>query len=456
MLATLMLVVATATEMAAAQTFSVLYNFGTNTGDPWEPGALVAQGRDGSLYSTSFYGGTNGLGTVFKITPAGTLTVLYNFDGTHGSTPWGGLTLGTDGDFYGTTAFGGTVYQGTVFKITSTGDLTVLHNFSNSDDGDTPLAAPIQGADGNFYGTTCGCPNGGSHAGTVYKLTPSGKLTTLHRFGSNPVTEGVNPENPLVQGIGGSFYGTTTNQGTYNLGTIFKITAAGKLTALHSFYDPHGSRTNAQLVQGNDGKFYAPTEHGGKFGHGVVYKINQAGKYSVLHALDKAEGDDAYTGLALATDGNFYGTAGAGGASNNGTIYRITPGGSFSVLRSFDGTTGAQPYVTLLQHTSGILYGATFTGGAYSEGVIYSLDVGLGPFVSLVTASGKVGRTVDIIGQGFTGTTGVSFNGTSANFTVVSDTYLMATVPSGATTGVVTVTTPSGNLTSNKEFRVKP
>ncbi len=188
----------------------------------------------------------------------------------------------------------------------------------------------------------------------------------------------------------------------------------------------------------------------------MVYKISPSGKYTSLHSLDASEGDNSFAGLVLATDGNFYGTAGLGGPTNNGTIYRFSPDRSFSVLYNFDGTTGNQPYVTSLQHTTGILYGATFAGGSFNEGVFYSFDVGLGPFVRLVPTVRKIGETVGILGQGFTGTTVVSFNGTSANFTIDSDTYLEATVPSGATSGSVRVTTPGGTLTSNTPFRVKP
>ena len=274
---TVFVLLCAASTVATAQTFSLLYNLGTNTGDPLQPMGLMAQGRDGSLYTTTVYGGTYNLGTVVKITPAGTLTVLYNFDGTHGSEPTGGLTLGADGDFYGTTWFGGTLGHGTVFKVTANGSLTTLYNFKNGSDGENPYAAPIEGADGNFYGTTCGCPNGGSYAGTLYRLTPAGKLKTLHQFGHNPVTEGVNPENSLVQGFDGNFYGTTTNQGAYDRGTIFKITAHGKFTTLHSFDDPHGSRSNAQLV--------GPTEHRFQLLSDLEVKLRDALKPLALAAI---------------------------------------------------------------------------------------------------------------------------------------------------------------------------
>ena len=159
--------------------------------------------------------------------------------------------------------------------------------------------------------------------------------------------------------------------------------------------------------------------------------------------------------LVQATDGNFYGTADGGGVNGYGVIFRVSPAGDYSVLYNFDFTHGEEP-CTAMQHSNGKIYGTTFQGGTHNMGVAYSLDVGLAPFVRLVSTSGKVGKTVEVLGQGFTGTTAVSFNGTPAAFTVVSDTYLTATVPSGATTGFVTVTTPGGTLKSNQEFRVKP
>jgi uncharacterized repeat protein (TIGR03803 family) len=184
-----------------------------------------------------------------------------------------------------------------------------------------------------------------------------------------------------------------------------------------------------------------------------------------LHNINKTtDGFQPYAGLVQATDGNFYGANSAGGTANDGTIFKISPTNAYKTLYDFDGTTGSTPLVTLFQHTSGVLYGDTEMGGTGNVspcttgqcGVFYSLSLGLKPFVSLVFASGKVGQTVEVLGQGFTGTKGVSFGGTAATFKVVSSTYLTATVPSGATTGSVTVTTPAGTLTSNKQFRVTP
>jgi uncharacterized repeat protein (TIGR03803 family) len=442
------------TTQATAQTFNVLYSFGAHTGDSYSPAGLLAQGRDGNLYGTTVYGGTYNLGTVFKVTPTGKLTVLHNFDGTHGSLPWGGgVILGTDGNFYGATAFGGTFNDGTVFKITPAGKLTVLYNFTNGVDGETPWAPPIQGDDGNLYGTTCGCPFGGAFAGTVYKLTRCGTLTTLHEFAPNAVNDGVNPQSPLMQATDGTFYGTATNQGAYDRGTIFKITAGGSFTALHSFDEAHGARDYGQLVQGSDFNFYGPTAVGGTSGNGALFKMTLGGRYTVIRSFNESDGAEPGVGLVLATDGNFYSVAYYGGTTNDGTIYRISPDRSFSVLYNFDGATGSGP-AALLQHTNGALYGHTFAGGPYGGGTVFSWSTGLGAFVRLVRHSGKVGATVGILGQNFIGASSVAFNGIPATFTVRRDTYLEANVPAGATTGYVQVTTPSGNLTSSAKFRV--
>ena len=169
---TILLLVALAT--AAHAQISVLYEFGSKSGDPLNPqySGIIAQGRDGNLYSTAPKGGANGYGAVFKITPKGAFSVLYSFDAIHGSSPTGGLTLGMDGNFYGTTTDGGTFGYGTIFKITPGGTLTTLYNFTGGADGKAPTAPPIQGTDGNFYGTASQ-GNGSTTYGSVYKLKPS-------------------------------------------------------------------------------------------------------------------------------------------------------------------------------------------------------------------------------------------------------------------------------------------
>lgn len=453
-----------------AQTFTVLYNFGSALGDaqnPWYPG-VMAQGRDGSFDTTSSKGGQYNMGTVFHVTLAGQLMLMYNFGGTfisgEGAFPTSGLELGIDGNFYGAAYTGGAYSQGTVFKITPSGTLTQLHDFTGGDDGGSPMAPPIQATDGNFYGTTYS--GGASRYGTVYKITAAGKFSTLHTF---VFGEGNAASAPLVQGTDGLLYGTTSGGGANgNLGTVFKITTAGKLTVLYSFDSVHGLQPVAPLVQGSDGSFYGTALQGSAYSHGVVYKITSVGRLTVLHnfcaVAGCADGANPSAGLVQDSDGNFYGVAGSGGTPEGyGTLYKITPSGAFSVVHTFDLTTGWTP-VVITQHTNGILYGAATGGGSGTAcgnggcGTFYSLDMGLKPFVSFLPQQsiGKIGASVGIFGQGFNAATNVLFGGTPATFTVSSDTYLTAIVPSGALTGPVTVATPGGNLTTRRAFRVLP
>jgi uncharacterized repeat protein (TIGR03803 family) len=464
-LGVLLLVIAAVSTVAQAQTFSVLYNFGANSGDPLAPDlpGIVAQGRDGNLYSTTISGGATNGGAVFKITPAGTLTVLYSFDGTHGFFPYGGLTLGTDGNFYGTTYAGGTSYSGgsngwgTVFKVTASGRLTVLYNFTDGSDGAWPYAPPIQGKDGNFYGTTTLGGTQGNN-GTIYKISPSGTFTPIYQF---DYTHGSDAFAPLVQGIDGNFYGTTGFGGSNGNGIVFKITTAGEMTVLYNFDGTHGANPYGSLVQGSDGNFYGTTRAGGT-GYGVVFKITPTGALTVLHNIDgNTDGDTPLVGLVQGTDGNLYGVNSGIQLDTLGNIFKVSLKGSYSVLYNFDGTTGSNPKATPFQHTNGTIYGDTNRGGTGSQGcggcgVFYSLTGNLRAFVSLLPYSGKVGKTIEFLGQGFASSTTVSFNGTLARPTVKSGTYLAAAVPNGATTGFVRVTTSSGTLTSNKKFRVTP
>lgn len=450
---TILFIAALGLSVAHAQTYSDIHDFDTPLLASPQYSGMLAQGRDGNLYGTTPIGGNSGRGGVFSIAPAGAYSVIQSFDSTLAN-PYSGLTLGTDGNFYGTTFNGGASLFGTVFKITTPGIVTTLHSFAYIEGAD-PLAPPIQASDGNFYGTTT---IGGIGYGAVYKLTPAGILTTLYAFDN---THGSSPMSPLIQATDGNLYGTTKAGGTLGYGAAFKITTAGVLTVLYNFDLTHGATLYAPLVQGNDGNFYGTARNGGMLNNGgVVFKLTPAKVLTVLHNFDATtstgDGTLPYAGLIQASDGNFYSVTSAGGANAAGALYKITPTGIYSKLFDFVSATGSLPFTTLRQHTNGKFYGEATAGGALAHGALFTFDAGLGPFISLQTTSGKVGKAVGILGQGLTGTTSVKFNGTAAAFTVVSDTYVTTSVPPGASTGFVSVVAAAGTLKSNQKFRVTP
>jgi uncharacterized repeat protein (TIGR03803 family) len=478
------LLLCTAAVIASpAQTLKTLTSF--NYTDGAFPFGLI-QGTDGNFYGPTDKGGTGAVngcnascGSIFKITPAGILATVHSFDDTDGNGP-SGIVQASNGDFYGTTTYGGAhnciSYGspggcGTVFKMTG-GSLAPLYSFcsqKNCTDGAIPWARLVQATDTNLYGTTSAggtavC-NGaiGPGCGTVFKLTVGGSLTRLHSFTGS---DGAYPYGTLIQATNGNFYGTTSEGGANGFGTIFKITPGGTLTTLHSFNGTDGAFPYGGLVQASNGNFYGTTSGlvipgggpsctGSGIGRGTVFEITAGGMLTTLHSFDNTDGAYPYDSLVQGTDTNFYGTTACGGANNDGTVFNISATNVFKTLHTFDGTDGALPVAELIQATNGTFYGTTVLGGADGYGTVFSLSVGLGPFVETDPTSGKVGAPVIILGNNLTGSTKVTFNGTAATFTV-SSSEIKTTVPTGATTGSIGVTTPGGNLNSNVAFLVTP
>src|SRR5215831_14527030 len=380
-----------------------------------------------------------------------TLLTLANFVGPNGANPlFAPLAQGTDGNLYGTTQAGGAHQQGTVFKVTPAGTLTTLYSFCGQScgDGSAPFAGLLLGKDGNFYGTTE--LGGTNNEGTIFKITPQGILSTLHSF---TIQEGSNPYAGLVQATDGNFYGTTQSGGAHLLGTVFKITPRGALTTLHNFDDTEGKGIVAGLVQASDGNFYGAAGQGGANGYGSVFMMTPVGVLTVLHSFNVTDGATP-TALVLGTDGNFYGATVSGGASIDGTVFEITPQGIFTKLHDFNGSDGADPFGRLEQATDGNFDGTTDAGGTNRDGTAFSLGVGLGPFVKTVPTAGKVGASVRILGTNLTGATSVTFNGIAATFVVLGPSQIITKLPAGATTGPVQVTTPTVTLISNVAFQV--
>jgi uncharacterized repeat protein (TIGR03803 family) len=459
---------------APAQVLAALHSFDNTDGA--HPLAALVQGTDGSLYGTTVDGGTNGYGSVFKITTSGTLTTLYNFCSQtgcmDGKYPEAGLVEDSNGSLYGTTDAGGPNNAGTVFKIIPSRALTTLYSFcsqSGCADGEYPEASLVQGADGSLYGTTDA--GGARNAGTVFKISPSGALTTLYSFCSQTdCADGKYPEAALVQATSGTFYGTTVAGGANgDGGTVFKIGPDGPLTTLYSFCSQSdcadGKYPEAALVQDASGSLYGTTDAGGANDAGTVFRISPRGNlitlYSFCSQVNCVDGEYPEAPLVLGTDKILYGTTDAGGANGYGSLFGISLRGVLRTVYSFcnqgNCADGKYPGAALVQGTNGGFYGTTYSGGTNNVGTVFSLTVYLAQFVETLPTSGEVGIPVLILGTNLTRATSVTFNGTAAAFTVSkSGSYIKSTVPAGATTGPVQVVTPSGTLSSNMPFRVIP
>jgi uncharacterized repeat protein (TIGR03803 family) len=338
-------------KITAAGAETVLYAFGASVTDGFDPTAPLIQTGDGSFYGTTSSGGAHGAGTVFKITPGGTETILYSF----GASPSDGavpsaLTLGRDGNFYGTTSSGGSNYCnvipgsgnncGTVFMITPGGVETVLYAFgASASDGVEPIAPLLQASDGNFYGTTSG--GGVNGLGTVFKITPAGIESVLYAFGANPMNgappQGASPQGPLIQATDGNLYGTTVGGGNancqYGCGTVFKITVTGTLTTLYSFTGTPGSDGDGPapfLIQGSDGNFYGTSYSGGSYGgsgDGIAFQVTPSGTETVLYSFGPLNTNPSSpnAGVIQASDGAFYGITAYGKiGSGAGSVFKLT------------------------------------------------------------------------------------------------------------------------------------
>lgn len=468
--------------LAHAQAFAVVHTF-TGTPDGSSPSQANVLDLNGTLLGTTSSGGTFGYGTIFMLGSAGKEIVLYNFTGgTDGASPNSGLVRDVKGNLYGTAQFGGDLSCflfglpgcGVVYKVSAGGVFSVLYTFTGGNDGAYPQGVILDTA-GNLYGPTF---FGGSlSSGVVYKLDSAGNETVLYNFTFG--ADGGEPNGFLSMDAAGNLYGATIGGGNLShckgggCGVVFKIDTGGHESVLYTFAGPDGAIPSGALLMDSKGDLYGTTNFGGDpncnnvsffVGCGVVFKVTPAGTEKVLHTFTGPDGANPSYGLLRDSAGNLFSTTAYGGTANSGTIFEIDSKGVERVLHSFNGTTdGTLPYSGLTRDSKGNLYTNTIYGGDLSCTV--GTTPGCGTVVKLVAppeitvlspTSGPVGTAVTISGVSLSQTTKVRFNGIAASFTVNSDTRVTATVPEGATTGKIGISSPGGSTQSPTSFTVTP
>lgn len=380
---------------AAAGIFETLYRFDTASGA--QPYSGVVIDASGNLFGTTSIGpgGGFGLGTVYRFGTDGTLSILHSFDGTDGRGPLAGLVAAPGrGSFYGATTGGGANDRGTIFRIGSDGSHSVLYNLDIATGANIENAMIVDKA-GNLFGVAASSSTGPYSAGSLFKFGTDGEFSVLHAF-DNAFQAGVPIGAPVLDPFG-NLYGTTLFGGIgggYGGGTIFRLSADGDFSIVHSFAAADGVSPYGRLVSDLSGNIFGTTSQGGSgLGGGTIFRLATDGTYSVLHSFDtQSAGYMPLGGLTIDAAGNLFGTTQRGGAFGDfGTIFRFGADGVFTTLHSFAGGDGGQsplPYGWLEADANGNLYGTTTRGGAFDYGTIFKLsDVG---FVTSIDPPGGV------------------------------------------------------------------
>ena len=381
-------------RMTAAGTVTTLLEFTGNTGarPGSEPqGPLAVAGN--FLYGVTKLGGAAGLGVMFEVSTAGAWRSLGEFSGTAGaragSNPSGGLLLNTDGALYGTAEFGGTNGFGTAFKLTPAASpvYTVLRQFADLT-GSQPAGSLARDAAGVIYGTTV---NGGANGlGSVYKLTTAGGHTLLASFtGETGATAGSAMRGGLVAGADGLFYGVTSSGGPGNLGAVFKITATGTFTSLANLSLNPGWTPSGAPVASGSGSLLFPVASGGAAGGGNIMSVATSGAISVVAALGGTLGATP-DGALLSAGASFYGVTAKGGASSRGTLFRYTPGAGTALVVAYSTSAGSLAEGPLVLGAGGFYFGIGREGGASLRGAIYKVTA-TGTRTRLISFTGTAG-----------------------------------------------------------------
>ena len=369
-------------RVTPAGVVSVIHAFDNNRGEGVSPIGELLQTSDGRLYGTNTLGWPNGGGVLFAVETDGSHFEVRHVFSAVPASPWSNVVKGSDGNLYGASAGSG---RGVIFRILPDGTYQVLHAFLASD-GWSPEGGLVEGPDGNFYGTTVF--GGLNDLGTIYRITADGRFTLLHSFAAldakcNCYPEGYHPRSTLVLASDGNLYGTATHGGlsVWGYGTVFRITPGGSFSVLHKFgaNSRDGRNPYAGLTQGADGRLYGST-HAGGMGWGTLFAIDFAGRYTKLYDFKYSEGFRPYASLTLGSNGTLYGSAYRGGPSDGGAIFRFDSySNSFTTLTSFVGVaSGRWPLGGVTEGSDGFLYGTTHRGGAHDRGTFFRLSAGGG------------------------------------------------------------------------------
>lgn len=363
-------------QSAHSASESVLYSFcsQTNCTDGATPQATLVADSSGNLYGTTEEGGASNDGEVFELAPDGALSVLHSFAKTDGAYPFAGVILDASGNLYGTTAESGSGGGcgdngcGTVFKLAPDGTFSVLYAFGGKD-GSEPAASLLLDGSGNLYGTTV---DGGAHnGGEVFELAPDGTLDVRYSFCTeNFCTDGMSPWAPVIRDSNGKLYGTTALGGGLSdycelgCGTIFELSARGKENVLHDFVgNPDGANPYGAVTFAGGMSVLGIATEGGTHGDGTVFKLRGSG-FDVLHEFHgKGDAQLPYAALIPDENGGYYGTSCAGGADKRGAVFHISSARAETVVYSFARRPDGDCPAGSLLDIGGALYGTTLFGG---------------------------------------------------------------------------------------------
>ena len=427
-------------------------------------GCLVVD-SSGNLFGTTSYGGTSYDGTVFEVVKgSGTITTLASFNGANST---GGLVEDQSGNLFGTTSYGGTDEDGTVFEVAKgSGTITTLASF-NGDNGSSPTDSLVVDSSGDLFGTTSSDDISGN--GTVFEvINGSQSITTLASFtGDN----GYSPNGGLVMDSQGDLFGTTSQGGSSNDGTVFEVAqGSGTITTLASFTGDNGANPQGGLVEDSSGNLFGTTLENGPLGAGTVFGVNASGTISTLASFSGNTGANPKGGLVEDQSGNLFGTTTYGGADWDGTVYEVASGsGTITTLASFNGDNGANPIGTLVEDSSGNLFGTTQSGGSSDDGTVFEVAAGSGTITTLASFTGDNGANPigglveDSNGDLFGTTSSDDISGNGTVFEVINGSQSITTLaffngdngssPSGSlvmdSSGDLFGTTPSDDISGN-------